>query len=187
MTNNTKYENHLSINDSRWFAIYTPYKREKLVCRQLQRKGITAYLPVQQLVRRYTRKIRKVELPLISCYVFVKITKGEYIRVLETEQVMGFVKFSGNLIAIPDVEMELMKRILGEGIEVNAEKQIYQKGDVVEVISGNLVGTKGKLCSIQGKKQFLVDLEFLGYTLQINIDPSLLRKVNDGFLITSKG
>lgn len=182
MTKNKTYENHLHPTDSRWFAIYTPYKREKLVCRQLNKKGITAYLPVQHLVRRYTRKIRKVELPLISCYVFVKITQGEYIKVLETEQVMGFVKFSGNLIAIPDAEIALMKRVLGEGIEVNAEKQSYQEGDIVEVVSGNLVGTRGKLCSIQGKKQFLVDLNFLGYTLQINIDPALLQKVGVGSL-----
>ncbi len=181
--NTTHYENHLDSKTARWFAIYTPYKREKLVCRQLQKKGITAYLPIQELIRRYTRKIRKVELPLISCYVFVKITKAEYVKVLETEQVMGFVKFSGNLIAIPDEEIELMKRILGEGIAVNAEKQSYKEGDRVEVISGNLFGTRGKLCSIQGKKQFLVDLEFLGYTLQINIDPSLLRKVEIGSLV----
>lgn len=177
------YENHLDSKEPRWFAVFTPFKREKLVCRQLQKKGIRAYLPIQQLIRRYTRKIRKVELPLISCYVFVKITRAEYVKVLETEQVLGFVKFSGNLIAIPDGEMELMKRVLGEGMEVNAAKQSYQEGDLVEVISGNLVGTRGKLCSIQGKKQFLVDLNFLGYTLQISIDPALLRKVEAGFLI----
>lgn len=177
------YENHLDSKEPRWFAIFTPFKREKMVCRQLQKKGVTAYLPIQRLVRRYTRKIRKVELPLISCYVFVKITRDEYVKVLETEQVLGFVKFSGNLIAIPDAEMELMKRVLGEGMEVNAEKQTYQEGDLVEVISGNLVGTRGKLCSIQGKKQFLVDLDFLGYTLQISIDPALLRKVETGYLI----
>ena len=175
--NDNTPENHLDPAEARWFAIYTPYKREKLVCRQLQKKGVTAYLPVQRLVRRYTRKMRTVELPLISCYVFVKIIKPDYIKVLETEQVMGFVKFSGNLIAIPEAEMELMKRILGEGIEVNVEKQAFHQGDMVEVISGNLLGLRGKLCSIQGKKQMLVDLEFLGYTLQMTIDPVLLRKI----------
>ncbi|MEL6635824.1 MAG: UpxY family transcription antiterminator [Bacteroidota bacterium] len=177
------YENHLDEREARWFAIYTPYKREKMVCRQLQKKGVRAYLPIQTLVRRYTRKIRKVELPLISCYVFVQITKTEYVRVLETEHVLGFVKFAGNLIAIPEEEIDLLKQVLGEGMEVNVEKQSYHEGDTVEVASGNLVGTRGRLCAIQGKKQFLVDLEFLGYTLQINIDPKLLRKVINGVVI----
>ncbi len=174
------YENHLDQEEARWFAIYTPYKREKLVCRQLQKKGITAYLPVKKLVRRYTRKVRQVELPLISCYVFIKIVKRDYIPVLETEQVLGFVKFSGNLIAIPEEEMDLMKRVLGEGIEVNAEQKNYVEGDWVEVLTGNLAGTTGRLCQIKGKKQFLVDLNFLGYTLQINIDPALLKKTASG-------
>jgi len=180
-TNSSKtFENHLDEEEPRWFAIYTPYKREKLVCRQLQKKGVTAYLPVIRHVRRYTRKIREVELPLISCYVFVKIVKAEYVPVLETEQVLGFVNFSGNLIAIPEPEMNLMKRVLGEGLEVNAEKKNYVEGDLVEVVTGNLVGTRGRLCEIKGKRQFLVDLDFLGYTLQINIDPALLRKLEPG-------
>ena len=169
------YENHLDPKEAKWFAVYTAYKREKIVCRQLNRKGVTAYLPVQKLVRRYTRKIRTVELPLIRCYIFVKITQKEYVKVLETEQVLGFVNFSKNLIAIPEWEMELMKRVLGEGIEVNAEKREFYEGDTVEVVSGNLHGLRGKLCSIKGKKLFLVDLDYLGYTLQMTIDPILLK------------
>jgi len=176
MTNTKEYENHLDEEEPRWFAIYTPYKREKIVLDRLKRKGVMAYVPIQRLTRRYTRKIKVVELPLISGYVFVKIIKEEYIRVLETENVLRFVKFSNNLLSIPQEEIQLMKQILGEGIEVNAQKTIFHQGDEVEIVSGNLTGIKGKLVSIEGKKQVLVDLNFLGYTLQMTIDPSLLRR-----------
>ena len=88
------YENHLHETEPRWFAVYTRYKREKLVAQQLRDKGIEVYLPLQHFTRRYTRKIKKVEMPLISCYVFARITKKEYVPVLETPDVVQFVRFA---------------------------------------------------------------------------------------------
>lgn len=177
MNRKQAYENHLDDNEAKWFAIYTNFKREKLALKHLERKNIRAYLPIQRKIRKYTRKVVTVDLPLISCYVFVKITKREYVKVLETEHVLSFVKFSKNLIAIPDEEIELMKWVLGEGINVNIEKTSLNKGDQVEIISGNLTGIKGQLVEVKGKNQVLIDLAYIGYTLQIEVDKKLLRKL----------
>ena len=170
-------ENHLSENKSRWFAIYTKYKREKTVQRDLNRKGITTFLPIQKVVRVYTRKRKVVELPLISCYLFVQITKNDYVPVLETDDVVKFVRFSKNLISIPEEEIKLLKQIIGEGIPVTAEKIGLQKGDAVEITGGTLVGLKGILIEEHGEKEMLVDLERMGYSLRMQIDAKLLRKI----------
>lgn len=165
--------------EPRWFAIYTNYKREKLVQSMLDQKGIHAYVPLQKVTRRYTRKIKTLELPLINCYVFVKITNKEYVPVLETENVLKFIRFSKNLISIPEAEIEIIKRVIGEGIEVEIEQgNRYKEGDEVEIVAGNLLGLKGRLISINGKKQMLVELENMGYSLRMEVEPSLLRKIN---------
>ncbi|MCB0620396.1 MAG: UpxY family transcription antiterminator [Saprospiraceae bacterium] len=176
MNDLSKYENHLHETERRWFAVYTRFKSEKMAFRQLTRKGVKAYLPLQTFTRRYTRKVRKVELPLISCYVFVKITSQEYVTVLETEHVHDFVRFSRNLISIPDEEIDLMRRILGENLEVSAEPSQLQAGDRVEIIAGNLTGLQGRLVEQQDKKHMLVDLDRLGYTLRISVDRVLLQR-----------
>ena len=64
-------ENHLNVNEAKWFAIYTNYKREKTVKKDLDAKGITAFLPIQKVIRNYASKRKTVELPLISCYLLV--------------------------------------------------------------------------------------------------------------------
>lgn len=172
-----EFENHLDAAEPRWFAIYTRYKCEKQAFQQLVKKGVAVYLPLQKHTRRYTRKIRIVELPLISCYLFVRITKADYVKVLETENVQGFVRFSQNLISIPEHEINLMKRILGEGWEVQAEKTTFVAGDEVEIAVGNLMGMKGVLVEAEeNKTQVLVELERLGYTLRISVDKSILMK-----------
>jgi transcriptional antiterminator NusG len=170
------YENHLHDTEPRWFAVYTRYKREKLVAQQLRDKGIEVYLPLQHFTRRYTRKIKKVEIPLISCYVFARITKKEYVPVLETPDVVQFVRFAKNLISIPEREIEVMQRVVGERVDIEVEPGRFVAGQPVEIVSGNLTGLKGKLID-KANKNFLIELENLSYTLRIYVDPRVLQAI----------
>ena len=171
-------ENHLDAAEPRWFAIRTRFKSEKLAFKQLKLKGIDAYLPIRNMTRRYNKKIRHIEMPLINSFVFVKIVKKEYVPVLETEYVAGFLKFGQNLLAIPEAQIDLIKRLLGEKIEVCVEEKGLQKGDWVEVTAGPLLGLRGQLVTVQGKERVLVELINSGYSLQIGIDNQLLRKLS---------
>lgn len=168
---------HLDEREPRWFAIYTKYKREKIVDKRLKERGIHSYVPLQKFTRQWTRKVKTVELPLISCYVFAKITKKEYVSVLETQDVVNFVKVSKDLIAIPEPEMEVLRKVVGEGIDVELEPHRYQLGDEVEVVSGRLTGLKGKLVSKDGNRDLVIELKNIGYSLRMQVNPAMLRKV----------
>lgn len=174
----SNYENHLSETEPRWFAVRTRFKSEKVALKQLLSYQINAYLPIKTLTRRYSKKIRHVEMPLINSFVFVKITKAQYIKVLETEYVAGFLKFGQNLLSIPEEQIDLIKRLLGENIEVTANEEHFQKGDMVEVIAGPLLGLRGYLLNIQGKERVMVELTNSGFTLQIDVDYHLLRRID---------
>ena len=178
-----KHENHLDKTEARWFAVYTRFRREKLVQRILEEKGIEVYLPIQKFTRRYTRKVREVSIPLFSCYVFVKIVQDQYIKVLETENVVRFIQFKKNLIAIPEKEIEIVRRVVGESIPIAVTEEYWQQGDQVEVIAGQLTGLKGKLIHQNGKQKFVIELEKMGYGLQMELDSKYLRKVGAEVLI----
>ncbi|MEQ8703240.1 MAG: UpxY family transcription antiterminator [Phaeodactylibacter sp.] len=176
-------ENHLSQLEARWFAVYTNYKREKMVARHFERKGIEYFLPLQKVTRRYTRKVKHLELPLISCYIFVKIEKKQYIPVLETQDVIKFVRFARNLISIPQTEIDIMRLVVGEGIEVEAleSKSLNLcSGDEVEILGGNLTGMKGILIDRKNDKNFVIELDNMGFSLIMDIDPALLRRIRPG-------
>ncbi len=183
MNNNFEPENHLDATESRWFAVYTRYKREKVVLAELKRKGIETFLPIQKLLRQYGRKKRMVEMPLFSCYVFVKIKKGEYVPVLSTENVVRFIQFSGNLISIPEQEIDLIRRVIGEGILIEAEEGLLKEGDKVEIINGQLSGMQGNLLEVQGKNKVLIELAHLGYTLKLELPTSYLRRLESSVAV----
>lgn len=173
--------NHLHESEPRWFAVQTRSKCEKFVQRTLAKKGIYAYVPLQRLVRRYTRSTRIVEKPLINCYVFVRIVKQEYVPVLETENVSGFIRFNKELIAIPEEEINVLRRItLEDGLEVEAVPGKLHTGDPVEITAGSLTGLRGRIMKQEGRQRFLVELERLGFTLLITIDAAFLGPVNAG-------
>lgn len=171
--------NDLDPFEKKWFAVYTKYKCEKYVVDHLVKKGVEAYLPLLKVTKQYTRKIKTYHTPLINCYAFVKITRDEYVKVLETEYVFKLLKQRNDLLSIPEEEIILLKKIVGEYAE---DVSIYDgdllPGQEVEVISGSLTGLKGQLVSKKNKSEFLVELDHIGVKLKISINSGLLRPVN---------
>ena len=161
-----------------WYAITTRFKCEKHVAAQLQRKGIEVYVPLLTRTKRYTRKIKTYQVPLISCYVFVRIGKREMVRVLETPHVVDFVRFDGKVAGVREHEIALLKRIVGEVRQLSAEPRSWLKGDRVEIVSGGLTGIQGVLIERQGRHEVVVELDSLGYQMCMTIDMHMLRRID---------
>ena len=162
-----------------WYAIKTKFKTEKFVVDQLTKKGVEAYIPLIHVTKRYSKKIKKLKLPLINNYAFVKISKPERLSVLQTEYVYNFVGSKGIMESIPDHEISLLKQIVGEFEEhVNVSSIEWQIGENVEIISGSLTGIRGKLVEKAGKNNFVVELTSIGIELQMEIEIKLLKKIS---------
>ncbi len=166
-------------SDKRWYAIRTKFRSEKYVCGLLEAQAVEAYIPLMYRTRRYQRKIKHYKVPLISSYVFVHISKEEYVRVLKTLYVFGFVYVGGRLVAIPDAEMELMKRVTGEEMEWSIQDQVkLVDGDPIEIIGGTLVGVRGTMLYKHNKSEVVVELAHIGKQLLLTVDKKYIRKLS---------
>jgi len=165
-------------NDTlQWYAVRTFFRREKYVRDRLLDQGIEAWLPLQEKTRRYTRKVRKVQLPLISQYIFVKIDQEERARVLEVEGVIQFVRPSGYVVPIPQSEIDLLRRVIGEDLSTEVEEGTITEGDEVEIIAGELTGLKGQMVEERGKNRIAVNLTNMGLALWMEVPLSAVRKL----------
>lgn len=162
-----------------WYAVYTRSKCEKVVSAALAGKEIPHYLPLLHITKRYTRKLKHYQKPLISCYVFTHISPVQQIAVLDTPHVLGFVKNAGRLSPIPQEEITILKQIVGEFEDVSVwQSADVQLGEEVEIIRGNLCGLKGKIVHIKGKKLFTVRLENIGISLLLDVEVQNLRRLH---------
>jgi len=123
------------------------------------------------------RKVKTAEIPLINCYAFVYISKSEYKQILLTPYVFGFVKTGDRIVSIPEREILLMKRVVGEKTNIRFEPTKWNTGDKVEVIGGNLTGMRGTLLRRNGKTEFIVELKTIGFQMHMLIEDQYLQKV----------
>jgi transcription antitermination factor NusG len=163
--------------EKRWYAVRTSFRHEKRAQQDLERQGLDAWLPLLRETRRYNRKYREVEIPLLGSYLFVHINAQGYYPVVQSHYINGFVRFGDHILPIPDVEIALIRRIVGDTKVLESTQREMEAGDVVEIIGGKLTGVRGVLEGRRNRKRVSVSLTNLGYVLVIEVDPSLLRRI----------
>lgn len=151
-----------------WYAIRVKSRSEKKVYADLIEQEIEAYLPLQRKLRQWSDRKKWIEMPLISGYVFVYISRKEYESVLKIYNVVCYVYFEGKAAIIRDADIILLKRMLGQ-VEVELEITLEQlkPGQMVEIISGPLCGVIGELINFQGKNKVALRIQPLGYTVLV--------------------
>lgn len=153
-----------------WFAIRTKYRGEKYVQNLLARKDIEVYLPLKNYTRHYASKIKHYKVPLLPCFVFVYIDKKEYIPVLETPYVAGFVRIGREILPVKEEEMHILRSIEGLGLDITISEEPFTPGQEVFINQGPLYGLKGVITRVQSKDKFRVSLETLPFSIVMEID-----------------
>lgn len=162
--------------EARWCAVRVRARCERMAAGLLERKGIRYYLPMQQIVRQYQRKRRQTDRLLLPGYVLVQIRLGDYVPVLDTLHVTGFVRLDNAPAIIPQAEIDLLARVANSGraTELVAVHDLHI-GDEIEVIGGDLTGLKGRLVAIKGKEFLSVQLLHTEHALLLDIDRRYIR------------
>ncbi len=151
-----------------WFAVRVKSRAEKKVNVLLVEKGIESYVPLQRKLHKWSDRKKWVDVPLISGYVFVHISRKEYEQVLNTYNVVCYIYFEGKAAVIRDKDIQILKRMLGQSemaLEVTIED--LKPGQMVEIVSGPLCGVVGELIEFKGRNKVALRIAPLGYTVMV--------------------
>jgi len=158
-----------SAAELRWYAAYTRAHHEKSVSRQLELRSIESFLPLYEKLSRWKDRRVKVQLPLFSGYVFVRMAMEERLRVLQIPSVVCLVGFNGQPAALQEEEMEAMRNGLSGGL--HAEPHPYLRvGRLVRIKSGPLAGLQGVLLRKKARYRFVLSLELIQRSLVVDVD-----------------
>ncbi|HEX5552256.1 MAG TPA: UpxY family transcription antiterminator [Chitinophagaceae bacterium] len=158
-----------------WYALYTKSRNEKKVADLLERQGIEVYCPMQEEVRQWSDRKKKVKMPVFRSYVFVHLGHylNESVQVLETPGAVRFLWWLGKPGIVRDEEIAVIKSFLQqyEGAEINVE---YHQGDQVRIAAGPLKEQTGVIIDIKNKKAVL-SISSLGIMLTAQLPLNLLK------------
>lgn len=139
-----------------WFAIYTKPRWEKKVHASLQQKGMESYCPMNRVMRQWSDRKKRVELPLFPSYVFVKITADEQTELRMTPGVVNFVYWLGKPAVISDKEMESFQNFVAGHEDIKVEALQYREGDSLDIDSGVFKGQKAIITRVNKHRLELV-------------------------------
>ncbi len=166
-----------SVGVQEWHVLRTKTKCEKYVRDKVMAMGMEAFVPLKKRTAKYNRKVKVYELPLITCYTFVRLDKQRRNQVLALPYVQGFLRMDGKDCHVSDQEMQWLYKVSGADMDVATEILSMEMGDRVMLAYGQLAGMEGTILSHRSKHEVIVALESLGLQMVIQVDPTILVKV----------
>jgi len=163
--------------DPKWYAIYTNPRAEKQVRDRLMEAGVEVFLPLQKTYRIWSDRKKLVEVPLLSSYVFVKVTPLEFPKVYQSSGVVRFITFEGQPASIPQNQIDNLRLLINSDTEIEVSSEKFAQGDFVEVIRGSLIGLTGELVKTGSHSRVVVRIDRLDQNLIVNIPMTFLRRL----------
>ena len=159
-----------------WFALQTRARHEKVVHGELQKKGVETFLPLRRITRRWSDRLKKIEEPIFTNYLFVRIPLRNRLRVLETKGSLRLVSFHSWPVPIAERELAALRRFVDEEISVDPYPYLSQ-GDRVYVRSGPLKGVEGFIVRKNRNVRLVISVELLTQSVSVEISEALVEKL----------
>jgi len=155
---------------SHWYALHTRARHEKKVDTNLQRAGVTTFLPLVKETRRWSDRRKTVELPLFPCYVFVNLalTPERRLAVLRTPGVLAFVGSNGEPAAISEQEITQVHTVLAQNVPFG-HAPFLKAGQRIRIRGGALDGMEGILSSQKGQAMLIISVEPIQRSIAVSI------------------
>lgn len=167
-----------SKNNLNWYALHTRSHFEQKVYDSLCGKSIEAFLPRIQIMSRRKDRHKKLLVPMLPGYIFVRsdLKPEEHIKILKTVGIVRMVGFQGK--PVPANEAEVSSLMILDGTDRTVQNRAYmKKGDLVTIMEGPLKGLIGFYVRHKEKGKVVVSIELLHRSLSVEIEDWALEKV----------
>jgi transcription termination/antitermination protein NusG len=157
-----------------WYAIWTRSRHEQMVREQLERKGYPAFLPTIPKWSRWKDRKKKIDWPLFPGYCFARFDVDERLLILKCAGVVSIVSFDGDIAAIPDVEIDGIRRLVESDLQYDP-CPLIRAGAMVEVVHGPLKGVVGRLLRKGAHARLMLAVDLIGQAVSVEVDAADVR------------
>lgn len=154
----------LQPNNTCWYVLYTAARAEKQVKDRIDALGVECWLPLHRAPRVWSDRIKMVDIPLFSSYVFVKCTDPVLRDLIRVYGVSRIVYYNGKPAVVRQKEIDAIKEFLEK-----AAQHSLCAGEEVEILCGAMKSVSGKIKKVK-KNHLVLYLEQLGATVCVKLD-----------------
>jgi transcription antitermination factor NusG len=168
-----------------WYAVQVRPRFEKVVAKHLQHKGYEEYLPLYRSRRRWSDRMKEVELPLFSGYIFCRFDIQNRLPILIVPGVLSIVGVGKIPIAVSNDEISSIRQVVQSGLEY--EPWTFMKpGQIVSVERGPLAGLEGTVIEVKSNYRLILSVPLLQRSVAVEIDRDCVQAINNSASLKSK-
>jgi len=159
-----------------WFAVQTRSRYENLVATLLRGKGYELFLPIYKSRRRWSDRIKELELPLFPGYLFCRFNPLDRFPILVTPGVMQVVGAGKNPIPVDDSEIAALETAIRSGLP-RQPWPFLQIGQKVKIECKPLCGLEGILVEFKGRHRLVLSVTLLQRSVAVEVDDTWIRPI----------
>jgi len=169
----------VNTSPQRWYAVHTKSRHEFQAIERLNQKGINAFLPTVERLRKWKDRKKIISFPLFPGYLFVNISKDSQ-SILSVLKVKGVVRLlctlPGEPDPIPDEQILSLQRLIENKADLDPYPYLNE-GQKVRIIKGPLSGVEGILVEKLDKHLLVLSVDVLQHGVALTISASDVEKI----------
>ncbi len=163
-------------NDLKWYVLRVRPRHEKTVAERLSER-FEVFLPLISQRRKWSDRMKTIDVPLFSGYLFIKTAAKMKYVILEEQGAGGFVQFGAKPAEIRESEIEAIRKFLLYPETLTVEDGYrFTRGDLIRITRGVFAGVEGKVIQQKNKYRLFITIEQLGKIVSVEIDAEYLEK-----------
>ena len=164
-------------NGRAWYALRIRSNQEKMVSSILRNKEIEEFLPLYSSIRRWSDRVKKIDLPLFPGYLFCRLNLREtYLPVLTTPGVVSIAGAGNQPVPVSDEEIESVRTVIRSGLAAMPWPGLTV-GSRVLIEHGPLTGLEGIAINVEDQCRLVVSVQLLQRSLAVQIERGWARPI----------
>ncbi|PYV42583.1 MAG: NusG-like protein [Acidobacteria bacterium] len=152
-----------------WFALRVRARSAKTTATLLGHKGYEWFLPLYKSKRRWSDRVKELELPLFPGYLFCRLDLDNRLPVLQTPGVVNIVGIGKTPIPLEDEEISAIQCIVKSGLSAQPWP-FLQLGQQVRIDRGPLSGLEGIVVHLKSQHRLVVSIKLLERSVAVEIE-----------------
>jgi transcription antitermination factor NusG len=161
-----------------WYALKVRPRLEKQVSMNLSAKGYELFLPLYKRKTRWSDRIKVLEEPLFSGYLFCQFDVTKRLPILQTPGVRSVVGIGKCPEPIDVEEIEAIRRVVSAGLNYQPHPYLTV-GDAVRVEHGALMGLVGLVTQVKNEFRLIISVNLLMRSVSVEIDRAWVEPVGE--------
>jgi transcription antitermination factor NusG len=167
-----------STNQS-WYALRVGSRFENTVARHLNGRDHECFLPLYKCRRRWSDRIKEIELPLFPGYVFCKFDPLNRLPILSIPGVVNIVGVRRVPLPVNEDEIAAIQTAVKSGLPTQPWP-FLQIGQRVRIEYGPLCGVEGILLGFRGRQRLVLSVTLLQRSVAVQVDESWVQAMPNG-------